>query len=684
MRTRMTIIAGLIVAVFASGWAASSAVATPPVTLDSGFVTDDAGVLSSGEVDAVNTRLSELADADGGDLYVVFVDEFTDPSDSVEWTDDTALDNGLGTDQYLVAVAVDAGQYAISADENGPLGDSEIDRVVQAMESGLRAGDWDGAVIAAADAFPGQGSADGAGLIWLVVLLVVVAAVVLIVVLVARSRKRTRAAGAGATIPDPNDPYASVSDEDLEKQAGSALVQADDAITSSRQEVGFAVAQYGDESAASFTQVVEAAQAKVAEAFSLKQQLDDDIPDTAEQQRAWHIQIIQLCEEADDLLNENIEAFEELRKLEAGAPEALERVTARRATAEQAVATASPAVTALAETYDATALASVADNPAQAAQRLSLADDEIAEATQALAAGNNGEAAFSIRTAEEAVEQSEHLVQAVTSLGGNLAAVEEQARALVADLEADIAAAEAMPDAQGQLAPVVARTRAHIDAAQSNLQSTPRNPQDILDRLEQANTEIDALLGEAREAAEQSRRAERMLQQRLTQAQAQISAANDFITTRRGAIGATARTRLAEANAAYADAVAAQATDPARAAERATRANNLASEALASARSEVDTFTSGGWGGYSGGYGGGYSGGRSSDFGDAFLGGILGGLFSGGGGGGGGGGWSSGGSSWRSSGSSSSRSSRSSRPSSFGGGSRGASRSGGRSRGGRF
>lgn len=681
MRTRMTIIAGLIVAVFASGWAASSAVATPPVTLDSGFVTDEAGVLSSGEVDAVNTRLSELADADGGDLYVVFVDEFTEPSDSVAWTDRTANDNGMGTDQYLVAVAVEAGQYAISADDYGPLSDSEIDRVVQAMENGLRAGDWDGAVIAAADAFPGQGAGDGGGLVWLVVLLVVIAAVILIIVLVARSRKKKRVSGAAAAaaIPDPNDPYASISDDELEKQAGSALVQADDAITSSRQEVGFAVAQYGDESAASFTEVVEAAKAKVSEAFSLKQQLDDEIPDTAEQRRAWHIQIIQLCDEADDLLNENIEAFEELRGLEAQAPQALEQIRARRAAAEQTLATAEPALTTLAETYDAAALATVADNAAQAAQRLSLADGEIAEAAEALASGNNGEAAFSIRTAEEAVEQSEHLVRAVTSLGANLAAVEEQARAMIADLEGDIAAAGAMPDTQGQLAPVVARTRANIDAAQSNLQSTPRNPQETLDRLEQANTEIDALLGQAREAAEQARRADRMLQQRLTQAQAQISAANDFITTRRGAIGATARTRLAEANAAYADAVAAQSADPARAAERATRANNLASEALASARSEVDTFTTGGWGGY----GGGYSGGRSSDFGDAFLGGILGGLFSGGGGGGGGGGWSSGGGgSWRSSGSS--RSSRSSRPSSFGGGSRSSSRSGGRSRGGRF
>ncbi|WP_194422168.1 TPM domain-containing protein [Microbacterium abyssi] len=673
MRTRLTIMLGLIAAMFVSAAAVSGAVATPPVTLDSGFVTDDAGVLSSGEIEAANARLSQLAQADGGDLYVVFVDEFTDPSDSVEWTDRTAVENGLGADQYLVAVAVDAGQYAVSADANGPLDDAEIDRIVQAMEDELRASDWSGAVFAAAGAFPGQSASDGAGFIWLILALVIVAAAILVIVLIVRSRKKKQQSSPSA-IPDPEDPFAAISDEDLEKQAGSALVQADDAITSSRQELGFAVAQYGDDSTAAFADVVEAAKGKVAEAFAVKQQIDDEIPDSAQQRRAWHIRIIQLCDEADDLLNDNIEAFEELRKLEAEAPQALERIKARRATAEQTAATAAPALATLEQTYAQATLAPVADNPAQAQQRLSLADTEIAEAAASIAAGRNGEAAFSIRTAEEAVEQSENLVDAVTTLGTNLVAVEGEAQSMITDLEADVAAAGALADAQGQLAPIVARTRSKIDAAQTALRSAARNPQQVLDDLTSANAEIDAALGRVRQASEQDQRARRMLEQRLTQAQAQITTAGDFITTRRGAVGATARTRLAEANSAYSEAVAAQASDPVLATERATRAYTLASEALSYARSEVDTFNAGGWSG--GGWSGG--GGRGSDLGGAILGGILGGLFSSGGGGGGGGGWSSGGG-WRSSGSS-----RTSRPSSFGGGSRSSSRGGGRSRGGRF
>lgn len=675
MRTRTTVTLGLIVAMFAPGWVAGTAVATPPVTLSSEYVTDEAGVLSSNELSAANTRLSELAADDGGDLYVVFVDEFTEPSNSTEWADDTAVDNGLGSDQYLIAIAVDAGQYAISADDAGPLSDSQIDHVLLEMEESLGASDWEGAVIAAADAFPGQsGAAGGFSLGGVLAILIPIAAVIIAIVFIIRAVRKKKKRSAAAAVPDPNDPYASVSDEDLEAQAGTALVDADDAITSSRQEVGFAVAQYGDDSTAGFTKAVDAAKLKVSEAFALKQQIDDEIPDTAQQRRAWHIQIIQLCDEADDLLDENVEAFEELRKLEAEAPEALERLKTRRTTAQAALASAPAALEALKHTYDAAALAPVSENPAQAQQRLSLADTEIADATSLIAEEKRGEAAFAIRTAEEAVAQSEQLIAAVTTLGANLASVEEQARALITDLEADLAAAAALPEAQAELAPIIARTRTNIDTALAELQGATRNPQQTLEGLDAVNTQIDEAVGHARDAAAQTQRVQRMLQQRLAQAQAQISAANDFIVTRRGAIGATARTRLAEANAAYAEAVSLQATDPTRATERATHAYNLANQALSSANTEVSSFNSGGWAG--GGWSTGYN--RSSDLGGDILGGILGGLFSGGGGGGGGNGWSSS-SSRRSS------SSRSSRASSFGS-SRRSSRSSSRgsSRGRRF
>ena len=61
------------------------------------------------------------------------------------------------------------------------------------------------------------------------------------------------------------------------------------------------------------------------------------------------------------------------------------------------LAITAPALAALATTYDRAALSTIADNPAQAQERASLADRAIDAAAQALTSGRSGEAAFAIR-----------------------------------------------------------------------------------------------------------------------------------------------------------------------------------------------------------------------------------------------------------------------------------------------
>src|SRR5690606_21382416 len=196
----------------------------------------------------------------------------------------------------------------------------------------------------------GDGGA-GALRVFLILAGIVVLALViwLIVALIRRARKNAeiRRRGAMPETPDPNDPFSTLTDEQVETQAGSALVQADDAITSSREELGFAVAQFGEGATAAFSGAIEAAGAKMSEAFDLKQKLDDEIEDTVHDRRAWHIRIIQLCDEIDDVLDDNTEAFDALRKLEQNAPQELGRVRAERAQVEPLVTGASAALAAL-------------------------------------------------------------------------------------------------------------------------------------------------------------------------------------------------------------------------------------------------------------------------------------------------------------------------------------------------
>src|SRR5690625_1018816 len=113
---------------------------------------------------------------------------------------------------------------------------------------------------------------------------------------------------------------------ELRTQAGSALIQADDAIKVAEQEIGFAQASYGDRSVAMFKQDLQAAKEHMQQSFQLQHQLDDHIPDTEADQRAWLKEILDRSAQVMTSLQAHEQDFAKLRDLEQNAPEALERV----------------------------------------------------------------------------------------------------------------------------------------------------------------------------------------------------------------------------------------------------------------------------------------------------------------------------------------------------------------------
>ncbi|MBO9625458.1 MAG: TPM domain-containing protein [Microbacterium sp.] len=682
MRTRWLAIAAMVLGAVTGALTVGAASATDPVHIDtSSHVTDEAGALSAAELATAQDRLRELKKASDVDLFVVYVDSFTDPSDAAGWADRVVADNQLGTRDYLLAVAIDDRNYIFSADPSGPISASQQDAIERVVEQHLSDSDWAGAITAAADEIQGDGGA-GAFRVILIVLAIVVLAIVvwLIVRQVGRSRRAAEARRRGAMPEkaDPNDPFSTLTDEQVQSQAGVALVRADDAITSSTEELGFAVAQFGDEATATFTAAIETAKAKMAEAFDLKQKLDDEIEDSVFDRRTWHIHIIQLCAEIDDVLDDNTEAFDALRKLEQNAPQELERVRTERAAAQPLLSGTQAALDALRSRYDAAALATVADNPAQAHERIGLADRSIDAAAQAIAEGRSGNAAFAIRTAEQSVAQAAQLAQAISTLGSSLAGLETQAGALIAELQSDMGTAQQLPDPTGAISAAISATAQQVQVAQQGLGATLRDPQRVLDALTVANSQIDAAIAQGRESVERARRDQQVLDQTIAQADAQIRAARDFIQTRRGSIGSQARTRLSQAEAAMTQAQAQRTVDPGQSLSAARSALDLARQATSYAQSDVSSYDQQAYGGqrsdddWSGGLFGG-SGSRSNDSGLAgdILGGIIGGLLSGGGGGS-----SRRSSGWRSSGGGGFRSS------GFGGGGGGRSSGGGRRTGG--
>lgn len=680
MRARWaaTLTATLAVALTATG---GSAWATDPVELGSSYVVDQAGVLSPADEAAAQARLEQLKTDTGLDLWVVYVDDFTDPSDAEAWATETADVNGLGVSQYLLAVAVDGRTYYLSADPEGPLTFDQIATIEQQqVQPPLAADDWLGAVDAAAagltDAGGGGSGAPGdggggllTGILWFVVIAAVVG---LVIWLIVRSRRKKAGQVAGAA---GGPAVEQLPLEELERRAASALIQTDDALKTSAQELGFARAQFGDAATAEFEQALATAKSNLDEAFTLKQQLDDSIPDAEQDARAWNVRIIALCEEANALLDDKAEAFDELRKLEQNAPEALARVQEQRTKAVAAQDAATARLQALTTSYAPEALATVADNAEQARQRLAFADEQLAAAQASIGAGKGGEAAVGIRAAEDAVGQAVLLEEAIGKLADDLAAGESSAAELIAELEQDVAAARTLPDPDGRVAAAIAATTQQIDAAKANLASSAKRPLVTLKSLEAADQQIDALVQGIRDAEAQAQRARQMVGQLILQARAQVSTAEDYITARRGAVGAEARTRLAEAGAALVRAEQLQANDPEQAMQHAQRADQLAGQAIQRAQADVGAFPGGD------GPGGMLGGGQAQGGGDNILGAVLGGILinslAGGGGGRSSGGGSLGGL-FSGGGSSGSRRSGGARPGSFGGGGTRARRGGGR------
>ncbi|WP_285113639.1 TPM domain-containing protein [Leifsonia sp. fls2-241-R2A-40a] len=635
--------------------AAPPAFAQDPVDLGPTHVVDQSQVLSGSDEAQITAAAKKLYDDHRIDLYVVYVDTFTNPTEAADWANETAARNGLGQRDYLLAVATQSRTYYLSGDDDGPVSAGQLDSIEQNdIEPKLHDNDWTGAAVAAANGLSdAAGGGGGGAFFWVFLIGVVIVGVVVFLLVRSRGRRKKQAATGPAT---PQSELQTIPLADLERRAGSALVQTDDAIRTSEDELGFATAQYGAESVVPFQAALDAAKGQLREAFTLKQRLDDAEPDTDEQPREWNIHIVQLCTAANQALDAQADAFDELRALEKRIPEATAEITGQAAALRQRLATTRTTLDGLAQRYTDAALATVHDNIAQATQRLDFTDTALAGAAQKAAAGDAGAAAVGVRAAEESADQAGLLLDAVDRLGTDLAAAQQSLDGTLAELRSDLAEARALAassDPGGTIAATAAGTEQTVTDVQAALTAGRVNPLELAQRLDAANRSIDGVLQGVRDARAQAQRAQSALQQTLMTAKARVSACEDFITARRGAVGAEARTRLAEAGRLVVQAEQTAATDAVSALALAQRASQLADEATQLAQQDVGGFPSG-MGGMGGGglgdiFGGGTSGrGGGSGAMGAILGGILidsvlrGGM-GGGGFGGGGGGWGGGG-----------------------------------------
>ncbi|MFE5852855.1 TPM domain-containing protein [Streptomyces sp. NPDC056500] len=668
----------MLLAVWVAAWwlivpAGPTARADDPVALArEGQITDRVDALGDRRPDVVQA-LERLDRQERLQLFAVYVRDFSGRSPQ-DWADATAQRNGLGQNDALLAVATHDRQYAYWVAADSPMTDAQLAEVAAvAIEPPLRRNDWAGAATGAANGYaavlsgqpvptpvirPGDpdpgGSSAGAqagDLVLPIALVAAVGAVGAYALVKRRRRSTTRTtpqggqgwASGGAPGAPPLTPL-----PELDQEARRALVETDDAVRTSQEELGFAAAQFGDAAARPFQEAVTYAREELTAAFRLRQQLDDAHPEDDDTRRHMLDEILSRCTDANRRLDAEAEAFDRLRALEQNAPQALAAAEASFAELDGRVITTEATLSVMRERYAPSASSPVGADADQAKERLVFARGGLDQARTSIEAGDKGSAAVHVRAAEGALDQAGRLMEAVDRRARELAEATGNLPSALSETDSDLAEAGGLLKGTAQGAPTaalqgrIARAESVVAEVRAEVAAGPYDPIDALRRVEEADAALDESLAGARENEEGGRRARALLGQATLAARSSIGAAVDYITTHRGAVGSEARTRLAEAQRRLAhsaelagpDAAVGTGGDPQAALAEAQQADALARQAQSLAEDDVRGFGNRfGPGGVPG------AGSAGGGLGGAVLGGIiLGGLLGGGRGGGYGGG----------------------------------------------
>ncbi|GGY77194.1 TPM domain-containing protein [Streptomyces nitrosporeus] len=592
--------------------AAPGARADDPVRLSrAGQVTDRVGALGdrTGQVEAA---LDQLYTDHRIQLFVVYVRDFSGRS-AQTWADETATRNGLGQDDVLLAVATHDRRYAYSAGQDVRLTDGQLRDVAgTAVEPALRENDWAGAAVGAADGYaavlagdpvpapaitpgpadPGAGAGVSRNLVLPLAVVLVALAVAGYAWLRRRRRTTTRTTPAvpgtatGRPLPLP----------ELEARAEADLVDTDDAVRTSEEELGFATARYGEEAARPFAEAVAYARSELTASFRLRQRLDDAFPETDAERRGMLDEIVRRCAGANARLDAVAEDFDRLRDLEERAPEAVAAAESSFRELLGRVSAAERTLGGMRERYARPASAPVADAVEQAKDRLVFATSSLNQARQAVD-GDSAGAAVHLRAAEGAISQVATLVEAVERRAAELAEAEERLPGALTETETDLADARGLLEGTPGDVPTAdlrgrtGRAEAVVSTVREELRSGPLDPVDALRRVEEADAALDEGLAGAREREHGDRRARDLLGQAMLTARSAIGAAAGYVTTHRGAVGGQARTRLAEAQRRWERARAlSEGDDPQGALAEARQADALAAQAQALAEQDVRRY----------------------------------------------------------------------------------------------
>ncbi|MFF2087001.1 TPM domain-containing protein [Nocardia sp. NPDC058176] len=589
--------AGLVAVVVAalSLLCAPSATAEPPARMGPQVV-DSADVLSAADEARVNEAVDALYRDHQVKLWVNYVRDFASMAPR-DWAARTADLSGFSDRDLLLAVAVDDRGYWLHGDLPDGVTDSELDSLLsRTVEPELRDQQWAQAAIATADGIGSAISGGGVSLraVGLLLLLVVVVVGGLILFSRVRRRGRERAELVSAREVDPTDSaaLAALSLPTLHELSRERLVEIDDAVRTSTEELALATGEFGETAVTPFRTALDGARAATAKAFTIRQQLDDDIPETPDQQRAMLLDLITTAGKADRELDAQVADFDAMRDLLIDAParlngltQAVVELTARTPGSEAELAR-------LNSTYPSSVIAPVRDNVQMARERISFAEANIDTARAALTqpVGRQGGAVAAIRAAEGAIGQARTLLDAVDQAATNIQQARDGLPAALDELRNDLTVAAQLTEFGGRdLELAVAAAKITVQAA---AEAAELDPLGAFHDTVSADADLDRAIAAASDRKLAVEDLRRRLDRTLTDAAGRIDAASSFISTRRGGVDAEARTRLSEAQRHLDEARGLVGTDPQRALNSAQTAADLGGRAMQQAQASVRAWES--------------------------------------------------------------------------------------------
>ena len=567
------------------------ALAASPMTI-SDSVTDPDGWLSSADRSTIESATSRAASS-GKPVKVVVVANFSG-TDANSWCQQTVERSSLTNGTVVYVIAYDQRRDA-ACSYNGPSGTS-LQSAVRASEAQLTPNPLTSSAVAnGVNAFvntlvsgtsnsgssstnssyssnPGATDDDGSSLISMFVMfLLLVGGVIAIAIAVARSSRRNRLAAQQAAQVDAESAARAA------QEANRQLLSADEQVRTATDELNYARAQFGLNSTDEFARAIEAGKAAVSRGFSAQAQMNSATA-PAEQLRLATAIMQDLSANMNPL--STIQAsFATKRAEQASLPERIAEARERLAEELTDLERAKSELASISTLYPAQMLASLQDNPEQAAALLTSARTAL-DTAEASAPTDRAHAASALDTALRALTMANHQTDAIFSAKSDLDAIRDRLVSAISSISSDITDVNELNTDPAVFNPLVADAHAAIAEAQAALANTG-DPLAALEHLRMSEATLDAALEPLRTKEEAYEKARTAAEAQISLAESAVSQAERYVQGRRGAIDLDLRSTLNNAETALSTARRSLEDDPEAASTHAMNARALADSVMA-------------------------------------------------------------------------------------------------------